>query len=264
MNNNSCKMNKVFNSNVSGKWDFKEKIVCYHGYPNPITKQVIEKTEDKTSIIDIGCGTGMLINELDKKVHDCNIIGLDISRSMINNAKLKEYTGNNKISFICNDFIAEEFSELFDLIIMKNFLHHTTNPGDYLKKASSLLKENGRIFFSVPSVNYLKELFLSKELSGRFSINEIERILKRANLFPLSTNINRVAMTYNSYDECINYLKSIGTYAKVVDYSNRKWDDQFNRIVQNRFNEHDYITGEYLTYECINKDHVLTKTRGIK
>jgi ubiquinone/menaquinone biosynthesis C-methylase UbiE len=254
------KMNKTFDAKVSSKWDNKEEYVSYYGYPNPITKLVLDKSQNKISIIDIGCGTGKLIEEIDKKVEKSNIVGLDISRSMIMNAKQKEYTGRNNIEYICEDFLDVKL-HLFDLVIMKNFLHHTINPEEYLRKAVSILKDNGELIFSVPSLNYLKELFLPKELNGRFNVNELNKILSHVGLFPLSVNINRVAMTYSSYEACIEYLKSIGTYAKIIDYADGDWNKHFDELVHHRFNRHSYITGEYLTYDCINKNNVLVKRK---
>lgn len=251
------KVRLTFEGNISKQWDIKEKIVHYHGHSNPITSMVINTAQNGMKIIDIGCGTGQLIGMIDHNIKDGFFTGIDISHSMINLAKSKKYTENNSVIFICDSFTERNFNDDFDIVIMKNFLHHVKNPKDNIKKAASLLNSSGKLFMSVPTVNYLKELFYENELNGRFQISELNNLIDEVNLFPLSIYINRVAMSFDSYEYCIKYLKSIGTYAKVNNYSNNQWDKELNELIIQRYNNTEYITGEYVTYECINKKKVL-------
>ena len=56
------------------------------------------------------------------------------------------------------------------------------------------------------------------------------------------------------------YLKSIGTYQKINNYQNTEWDSEFNKKVLERFNTSSLITGEYLTYNCKDKNKILIRS----
>ena len=87
----------------------------------------------------------------------------------------------------------------------------------------------------------------------------MDRIVESAGLYPLSACRNNFLMTFNSYEMYIEYLKSIGTYQKINNYTNEKWEYDFNQQVLMRFNDSEFITGEYLTYNCVDKSKVLKR-----
>ncbi|UKI27496.1 MAG: class I SAM-dependent methyltransferase [Bacilli bacterium] len=72
------------------------------------------------------------------------------------------------------------------MIIFSYVLHHVKDPVLALKRARSLLTNDGKILFSVPGKNYLSETFLPNDLNGRFSLEEMDKIVESAGLYPLS------------------------------------------------------------------------------
>lgn len=255
----SSKVENTFNSDIADSWDDKSRFVIYHGIKNPITKEVMENVNDGMKIADIGCGTGKLIGKIDKKVNACEFTGIDISDRMITQAEKKVLTGNNKTVFINRDFMKFDFNRRFDLIIFSYVLHHMANPVEALRKAKEMLSNKGIILFSVPGNNYLKETFVDDDLKGRYSIEQMDEIISEAGLYPMSACRNNFLMTFNTYEMYLNYLKSIGTYQKVIDYSTGDWSSEFNDVVMKRFNDSEFITGEYLTYNCVNKSNILNR-----
>lgn len=253
----SSKVESVFNSKIVDSWDDKSRYVVYHGIKNPMTDEVLENVRDGIKIADIGCGTGKLIGKIDKKVNSCEFTGIDISDRMISQAQKRILTGNNKVMFINKDFMKCNINNQFDLIIFSYVLHHMVDPVEALKKAKELLTNEGKILFSVPGNNYLKETFSDTDLSGRYNIKEMDDIVNEAGLFPMSACRNEFLMTFNSYEMYLNYLKSIGTYQKAINYSDEDWSSELNNVIMKRFNDSDYITGEYLTYNCIDKSKIL-------
>lgn len=177
----------------------------------------------------------------------------------ITQAEKKVLTGNNKTVFINRDFMKFDFNRRFDLIIFSYVLHHMANPVEALRKAKEMLSNKGIILFSVPGNNYLKETFVDDDLKGRYSIEQMDEIISEAGLYPMSACRNNFLMTFNTYEMYLNYLKSIGTYQKVIDYSTGDWSSEFNDVVMKRFNDSEFITGEYLTYNCVNKSNILNR-----
>lgn len=255
--NNSVE--QVFNSEVAKKWDEKAKYVTYFGIKNPIKSEIMLSVVNGINIADIGCGSGKMIQRIDEKVSGCKITGLDISHDMISVAEQKIYTGQNELNFINNDFMKYNFKDQYDIMIFSYVLHHLDNPIEALIKARNMLTNTGKIIFSVPGISYLSEIFESNELSGRFSIEQMDSIVESAGLFPVSAKRNKFYMQFNSYEMFIKYLKSIGTYQKINGYSNEEWNEIFNSNIMKRFMENQFITGEYLTYNCEDKAKILTR-----
>ncbi len=255
----SSKVEKVFNKEVADSWDDKSRFVTYHGIKNPITNEIMMNIYNGMSIADIGCGTGKLISKIDKRINHSFLIGLDISEDMILHSQRRILTGNNKILFINDDFMKYDFKNRFDMIIFSYVLHHMDNPVESLRRAKKLLTNNGNILFSVPGTNYLLETFDPKELLGRYSLEEMDEIVNEAGLYSLSACRNNFLMTFNSYEMYIEYLKSIGTYQKINNYTNEEWNCEFNKKILARFNATKYITGEYLTYKCRDKSKILRR-----
>ena len=254
------KVEKVFNKEIADSWDDKARFVTYHGIKNPITNEVLSSIHNGMSIADIGCGTGKLISKIDRKIDNSILTGLDISSDMIYHAQNRIMTGNNKTFFINDDFMKYDFKNKFDIIIFSYVLHHMSDPVEALRRAKELLTNEGNILFSVPGTSYLSETFKANELNGRYSIEEMDQIVAEAGLYPLSACRNNFLMSFNSYEMYIEYLKSIGTYQKINNYLNEEWDSEFNKVVLERFNASEFITGEYLTYNCKDKKKILTRS----
>lgn len=255
----SSKVEKVFNKEIADSWDDKARFVTYHGIKNPITNEVLSSIHNGMSIADIGCGTGKLISKIDRKIDNSILTGLDISSDMIFHAQNRIMTGNNKTFFINDDFMKYDFKNKFDIIIFSYVLHHMSDPVEALKRAKELLTNEGNILFSVPGTSYLSETFMENELKGRFCLEEMDEMVAEAGLYPLSACRNNFLMSFNSYEMYIEYLKSIGTYQKINNYLNEEWDSEFNKKVLERFNASDFITGEYLTYNCKDKNKILIR-----
>lgn len=124
------------------------------------------------------------------------------------------------------------------------------NPIEALRKAKDMLTDKGKILFSVPGKSYLSEVFDDDKSVGRFSIEEMDDIVISAGLYPLKASRNRFMMSFNSYEMFVKYLQSIGTYQKIMGYSNQEWPKEFSDEILKRFDTTEYITGEYLTYNC--------------
>ena len=105
---------------------------------------------DSKTLLEIGCGSGDFLLQAAKK--GFNVMGVEYSNHACSIArkKLKKY--NSKI-------IEGEIYELkntknkFDLIVFCDVLEHVRDPRVFLTKVHSLLKEDGRVFCVVPSLD---------------------------------------------------------------------------------------------------------------
>lgn len=115
-------------------------------------------------ILDIGCGTGRYSLELTKRGY--NVIGIDLSDSMLEKARETAKKQNLKINFKKHDARDLPFMNEFDVAIMLcegAFPLMETDEMNFeiLKNATKALKENGKIIFT--TLNGLLPLYHSVE-----------------------------------------------------------------------------------------------------
>ncbi|MED7788004.1 class I SAM-dependent methyltransferase [Francisella sp. 19X1-34] len=139
------------------------------------------------NILDLGCGTGELTNEIKNK--GVQTTGVDISENMLEKAKqnypdieFKQMDAQQSLNFDKGSF---------DAVFSNAALHWMTNPVAVIKNINNILKKDGRFVF---------------EMGGKGNIKEV--------LFSLDTT----AKKYNikDFDIC-NFYPSISEYSSLLE-----------------------------------------------
>lgn len=116
------------------------------GYnPRKNYKKIIEKLDIKKdyTILDVGCGTGEILNKIASYDTNVKLFGLDISPCMIKMAKKNKL---KKINYICGDSEKIPFKDnTFDILITSESFHHYPNPQKVIKEFKRVLKHNGEL-----------------------------------------------------------------------------------------------------------------------
>jgi len=98
------------------------------------------------SILDLGCGDGVLTKMIADRVPSGNILGIDVSEGMIKKAKeLKQ----DNLRFQLLNINDIDFEEEFDIIISNATLHWVLGHKKLIKNCHRALKENGVIRFNL-------------------------------------------------------------------------------------------------------------------
>lgn len=145
------------------------KKVWNHNYA--YHKWIIQKINNNSTILDVGCGDGTLCF----KLSSCNkVIGIDTSEDSIKIANQKN--NYNNVSFVNADYLKYNFKDKYDVIIFVAAIHHM-NMEEALIKAKSLLNKNGKILIvglAKPStiIDNIIELF---RVIPSFLISKIKR-----------------------------------------------------------------------------------------
>lgn len=138
------------------------------------------------SILDIGCGTGILYEVLKEQGYKGSYIGTDLSPDMIN-VGLKRFKNVDLRVMDCEklDFP----SNSFDLVFMRNVLHHIPTPVKATKEMKRVAKKY--VLIAEPTRNILTEFprYLSKKLTNHFdedhthfSVRQLSTLLRKGGI----------------------------------------------------------------------------------
>lgn len=254
--------NKVANvfTSIAPEWNNKGNLIssCI-GQKNPFKTEYKNWIQNGMRILDVGCGAGKNLFKIDSEYEDCELYGIDISETMVRIAKQNSTDAKNHIVFVNVDFLKFNSEEKYDVIIFNYVLHHMEKPQLAIEKEYNLLKNSGLIMLTVPGTEYLKETFpychdVIDDSIGRFSRKKVESMFEIFEVVQLLYKKSMFLMRFDSYEQYMQYLKSIGTYQKIVNYSLKKWSMEFERLVRNSYLNAEYITGHYDMYVYFKKE----------
>ncbi len=110
-------------------------------------------------ILDVGCGGGLVCNELIKKGHA--VTGVDLSLPSLEIAKERDST--KRVNYLEANALELPFeNSTFDIVCSMDFLEHVEDPERAVKESSRVLKPNGLFFFHTFNRNFLSYLVIIK------------------------------------------------------------------------------------------------------
>ena len=126
---------KVYDSGHAGIYE-----MCKDDYP-PILEEL--RAEPFRDLLDVGCGTGPMIELLSKEYPDIRLTGLDITPGMIEAAQAKGIPNTTFVVGDSEDLPFEDSS--FDAVICANSFHHYPNPQAFFDGVKRVLRPGGRL-----------------------------------------------------------------------------------------------------------------------
>ena len=94
-------------------------------------------------VLDVGCGTGPVIELLSEKYPEKHFSGLDLTPAMIEVARAK---GLPNAEFVVGDAENLPFDDAsFDAVLCSNSFHHYPNPEAFLREARRVLRPGGKL-----------------------------------------------------------------------------------------------------------------------
>lgn len=159
---------KTFFELQNNHWWFKikKKIVINH-----ISLYFAKKSKKNVNILDIGCGSGLMLKALKPFG---KIYGMDASNDAINFSRTLN-TGVIKKGSLPNNLPFSK--ESFDLIVALDVIEHIEEDGEALNSINYLMKKNGILVLTVPAlmslwskfdeVNHHKRRYRKSELSHK-------------------------------------------------------------------------------------------------
>ena len=167
-----------FSALANDWWSKNGKFKILHDIQPIRIKYILEalnkKNLNKTTVLDIGCGGGLISEGLSKI--GATVTGIDFIKENINVAKIHAKKNNLKINYFVKDFEKEKITSKYDVIIVLEVLEHLNTWEEFVKKIKLSLKKNGTLIISTINRNLISK-FLTLDVG--------ENLLK---LIPLNTH----------------------------------------------------------------------------
>lgn len=137
---------EIYDSGHAGIYE-----MCKDDYP-PILEELEKEPFD--SLLDVGCGTGPMIELLVSKYPEKHYTGADITPKMIEVANAKHL--RNTIFQVADSENLPYEENSFDAVICANSFHHYPNPQKFFDGVHKVLKPGGRLILrDYTSFNWL-------------------------------------------------------------------------------------------------------------
>lgn len=129
-------------------------------------------------ILDIGCGTGQLVQEILLQYPKADYLGIDAAENMIHIAR--ESNSAPTVNFLrcpVEDFQTET---KYDIIICTHAFPYFPNQSEVMKKISSMCSENAAVVICNSSTNNIKDFFINLYLKifvGKANYLSVKKML---------------------------------------------------------------------------------------
>ncbi len=169
----------------------------------PVYEKYVEKGD---KVLDVGCGAGPASLYFSKL--GANVKGIDLSEKAIAECnRAKEFYGLKNLEFRNEGF--DDYSEqsIYDVVMMTEVLEHLKDDRAALNKIGSLLKKNGFLLMSVPSVNApLHKKYMNKHEKDPFD----ERVghLRRYSPVQIFNLLYEAGFELVEFKLCEGYLRN--------------------------------------------------------
>jgi 2-polyprenyl-6-hydroxyphenyl methylase/3-demethylubiquinone-9 3-methyltransferase len=139
-----------FEKVASQWWDLTGDFKPLHQI-NPLRRQFIQQHVGNVfdnSIIDVGCGGGILAESLAKL--GAHVTGIDMGTEPLNIAKLHALEVGITVDYqkITAEEHAEQYIGAYDVVTCMEMLEHVPDPASIIQACAKMVKPGGMVFFS--------------------------------------------------------------------------------------------------------------------
>jgi 2-polyprenyl-3-methyl-5-hydroxy-6-metoxy-1,4-benzoquinol methylase len=104
---------------------------------------------DANTILDVGCGTGLISNLFAVKNPNKKFVALDFSNAVDYGSEFAKDQKINNVTYIKQDFTTYTDSQKYDVVICQGVLHHIPEYQLALEKMQSLINPGGKLILGL-------------------------------------------------------------------------------------------------------------------
>lgn len=138
-----------FDAVASGWWDPEGPFRPLHDLNPARVKYIADRARlDGASIVDVGCGGGILAESLARK--GGRVTGIDVAPRVLATARLHLHESSLEVDYRQQtvEELAQEAAGSFDVVTCMEMLEHVPDPPSIVRSVCQLLKPGGQAFFS--------------------------------------------------------------------------------------------------------------------
>lgn len=153
----SSDVQSVFSGNIAEEWEKKSRYInSLNGNDNMMIPTIKKYITSTSKILEVGCGTGKLLSQIDALTFGIELTGVEMSSDMLQQIDTLRF--KNPVRLI-NDSVENFIDDnKYDIIVMKQVLHHIVSREQVLKKLAGYLNPNGVIIIMTPNDGYQKSI----------------------------------------------------------------------------------------------------------
>ncbi len=164
-----------FSSLAHRWWDLEGEFAPLHQI-NPLRLGWIDglRPLHGASVVDVGCGGGILTDAMARK--GANVLGIDLAEKSLKVAQLHALEAQTpRIAYrhIAAEALAAEMPEQFDVVTCMEMLEHVPDPESIVRACATLAKPGGWVFFS--TINRNPKSFLMAIVGAEYVLNLVPR-----------------------------------------------------------------------------------------
>jgi len=153
------------------------------------------------AVLEIGPGNGAHIKEILETAPDISYIGIDISETMINQAKTVS-TGLKNLFFHLTDGKTIDFeANQFDKIFTTNTIYFWQDPQEYANEITRVLKPGGKLAIGFIPETTMQKIPFAKYGFTHYSISAVSALIENTGLKITSVNTATEIVMSNSGNE---------------------------------------------------------------
>jgi malonyl-CoA O-methyltransferase len=202
---------------------------------------IIQRQNSFKSVLDLGCGSGLITQKLAYQISCAEFLALDISHELISLAQ--DRLKDSNVSFLHSDYDVYDIQhETFDLIFSNMALQWSSNLSILLLRLSKALSRTGILAFSIP----LAGTFCELNSHARNPYVTHEDLLLKFKDLELNCQLSFTKQYVNEYDSPLAALRAIkATGANYLYAKNAKTLRSARHLRDIYVGNHDFPT---LTY----------------
>jgi ubiquinone/menaquinone biosynthesis C-methylase UbiE len=162
---------------------------------------ILQRMAEETgggSLIDLGCGTGFVINIAKRFFR--RVVGVDITEAMLDRVDLSG--GNVEVCLATTDAVPFEDEE-FDACTAYGYLHHLYDLGPTFRESARLLRSDGQFFSDQdPNFHYWEHLTgLQRSGLTGFVAREVKAVMETAGEAAEETSLSQDEVSLAEYQK---------------------------------------------------------------
>ncbi len=127
-------------------------------YHTMVAELAVDLTKDnQKDLLDLGCGTGNTLVELEKLSSKFNVAITDVDQKCLDLTCKRVDVKHNLLMTSIDDIIND--GKKYDVILISHVLHYDPNPTYTMKELLKLLNEDGMIIIAVANAMNLNKIF---------------------------------------------------------------------------------------------------------